>query len=421
MSARWHLRLAAVATSIGLGAVACSEGSVLGEVMSDDEDAAAPPPLPGEDASAPDVEDAGSGDGGTGDPDADVADAAKTCTDEGWCHVVVPDDQTLRALWGDGQGTVWTVSDEGNILRWNGTAWVQSYAAGVPLTTIWGSGPTDLWAGGGVTSTGGALEPGVLLHGTGPSPSAITWTKVATEVNVRSIWGSSATDVYAVTSVPHRVEAADPSYLLHYAGEPTDGSSGWTVDPLSTELPAHFDRVWGTSADDVWVSGRFRFSAAMVRGKVAHRLPDGEGGHRWRTDEPAQTHSSETRSETIGFSVSPTHAYLIGFIGNAGGEGNLHTGVSPGGDAPFTWTQTVTSGTGPSTRSLATAWGFSPTEIWFAGEYGRLRRWNGQTWRIANVSLDGLPLQQAIYAIWGSGPGDIWAVGAGLALHKVTQ
>ena len=422
MSAR-YLRVAAGAAAIVLGAIACSEGSVLGEVLSDDEDAAAPAPIPGEDASTSDVEDAGSSDGaipGDVDADVDAADAGKTCTDEGWCHVLVPEGQTLRALWGDGQGTVWTVSDEGNILRWNGTAWVTSYAAGVPLFTIWGSGPTDLWAGGGAMPSGSDIEPGVLLHGTGPSPSSITWTKIATEVTVRSIWGTSATDVYAVASAPDRVETADPSYLLHHAG-PTmdDGSSGWTVDPLSTEIPAHFDRVWGTSADDLWVSGRVRVSTSMVRGQVVHRVRDGSGGARWRIEQPAHLTFSETKTQTIGFSVSPTRAYLVGFTSDFAGNGDLHTGVSDGGDAPFTWTVTSSFDTGPGTQVLSTAWGLSPSEIWLAGEQGRLRRWDGQTWHIAAVSLDGLPFQKAIHAIWGSGSDDIWAVGAGIALHKV--
>ena len=424
MSARWHLRLAAVAASIGIGAVACSEGSVLG-VVSEDEDAAAPATIPGEDASTSEAEDAGLDDGSVRDDlDADVTDAAdagKRCTDEGWCHVVVPDGQTLRALWGDGQGTVWTVSDEGNILRSNGTAWVESYSAGVPLHTIWGSGPTDLWAGGGATSSGNTIEPGVLLHGTGPNPSSITWTKVKTEVTIRSIWGTSATDVYAVASVPHRVENADPSYLLHYAGPTTDGGSGFTVDPLSTELPAHFDKVWGTSENDVWVSGRVRTSPSTIQGKVAHRVPTGDGGWSWRADQPAHTPFSETKRETFGFSLSPAQAYLVGFTSDINDTSYLHVGVSNDAGAPFTWTRTSWS-TGPITpNGLTAAWAASPSEFWLAGQFGRLRRWDGLTWRLAVVSLDGRPVQKAIYAIWGSGPDDIWAVGADIALHKVAQ
>jgi hypothetical protein len=420
MSAKRHLQIVAWATSIGIGALACSDGTVLG-IFSENDDAAAPAPLPKEDASSSEADDAGVNDGAILDAAVtDAADAAKTCTDEGWCHVVVPNGQTLRALWGDGQGTVWTVSEEGNILRWNGTAWVQSHAAGASLSTIWGSGPTDLWAGGGATSNGSDIEPGILLHGTGPNPSSITWTSVTTDVPIRSIWGTSATSVYAVASVPHRVETADPSYLLHHAGSMTDGRPDFAVDPLSTELPAHFDKVWGTSEDDVWVSGRVRVSAAMIRGKVAHRVPSGDGGSSWRTDQPAHTLSSETRSEAFGFSLSPEQPYLIGFASDFSGTGHLHTGVSDGG--PFTWTQTASAVTGPSApNGLTTAWGVSPSEIWLAGSWGRLRRWNGQSWRIAAVSLDGLPLQNAIHAIWSSGSNDIWAVGADIALHKVTK
>lgn len=424
MSGSWQLRLAAVATSIGVGAVACSEGSVLGVVLPEDEDAAAPSPIPEEDASTPEAADAGIDDGGSPrDSDADVTDAAdagKTCTSEGWCHVVVPGGQTLRALWADGQGTAWTVSEEGNILRWNGTAWVQSYATGAPLFAIWGSGPTDLWAGGGATSTGGTIEPGILLHGTGPNASAITWTEVTTAATVQSIWGTSGTDVYAVVSAPHRVDAADPSQLLHYAGPVTDGSSGWTVDPVSTAFPAHFDTVWGTSADDVWLAGRVRISASTVRGQVVHRIPNGEGEPTWRSEQPAHTFASETTTRVLGISATTTRAWLVGFSSTFDGSGDLHTGATSAASAPFTWTTTNAYDTGPGANAIYTGWAASPSEIWFAGQYGRLRRWDGQSWRIAAIALDGVPVQKAIHAVWGAGPNDIWAVGADIALHKVT-
>jgi len=56
--------------------------------------------------------------------------------------------------------------------------------------------------------------------------------------------------------------------------------------------------------------------------------------------------------------------------------------------------------------------------VWLAGSLGRLRHWDGVKWRAAEVSLDGLPVQKAIHAIWGSGPDDVWAVGQDVALHK---
>jgi hypothetical protein len=411
------LRFTALGASLVLVAIACSNANGELEEAPDAPDATPSVPLPTEDSAAPDAPDAGS----DASLDADVTQPKRTCTDEGWCHTVVPDDQTLRSVWGDGQGTVWTVSEKGNILRWDGAAWVQSHAAGVPLYAIWGSSPTDLWAGGGATSTGTAL-PGTLLHGTGTSASTITWTAVPAPVTVRSIWGTSANDVWAAASMANRVYNTDPSYLLHYSGAPTSGDAdagtGWEIDPGSSAFPAHFEKVWGTSGDDVWVSGRVRPNSWTTTGQVLHRRPDGAGGFTWKLEQP--TTSNSAGADTFGFSVSPTLTFLVAFSTDSSTRAYWHTGVSNDNGASFTWTQHAASETGFADGALSTLWSKGPDDIWMAGQKGRLRHWDGVQWRVAAVAVDDvMPVQNAVHAIWGTGPDDLWVVGVDLALHKV--
>ena len=402
----------AVSASLVLVAMACSNGSVTEEGGAPDAGSSTPIPAEagGPSAEPPDASDASR--------DADAAE--RVCTDEGWCHTVVPDAQTLRSVWSDGQGSAWAVTEQGNILRWDGTAWVQSHAAGVPLYAVWGSSPTDLWAGGGAPTTGDQASPGTLLHGTGPSPSTIAWEAVAAPAAVRSIWGTSATDVWAIASVPERFRTDDPSFVLHYSGPAGAGDAGseWKVDPVSNEFPSYFQKAWGTSKDDIWVTGRVAGDFASVQGRLYHRRPDGEGGFVWRIDQPTPLNDWTPIPAVLdGISVSPSMVFLIQ-LSSYSGDLLYHKGISNDDGATFTWTERPTSETGFTYNAVSTIWGSSPDDVWLAGSLGRLRHWDGAKWRAAEVSLDGLPVQKAIHAIWGSGPDDVWAVGQDVALHK---
>ena len=427
---RRYLRLSALAAVLVTIAAACAEADVtIGAVVDDTDSGPGVPIPPTEDASG--LQDADA----TSDAriDGDVEQPSRTCTDEGWCHTELPPGQTLRDVWGDGSGTVWTVSEEGKILRWTGTAWAESHDAGVALYAIWGSSPTDLWAGGGEKTTFGTVVPGVLLHGTGTSADKITWTVISTPMAIRSIWGSGATDIWAVASLAHRVNRADPSYVLHYAGPLADTDAGdadggdggipleggWEIHPVSSAFPAHFEKVWGTSADDVWIGSRVppAFSSGTPTGQVLHFAPDGDGSLAWRTEQPPAPNTA--RVDMNGFALSRNLTYVVGFHGDANSP-YLHTGESNDDGATFTWSQRTAAQTGFANNGLSTIWGMGPNDLWVGGQRGRIRHWDGTSWRVAAVSVDAvMPMQNAVHAIWGSGPDDIWVVGADIALHKV--
>lgn len=61
-------------------------------------------------------------------------------------------------------------------------------------------------------------------------------------------------------------------------------------------------------------------------------------------------------------------------------------------------------------------WGASASDVWAVGARGTVRHYggSGQIWDI----VDGIPTNQNLNAIWGSSSSDIWAVGdAGVVLH----
>jgi len=401
-----YVRSLAIAASLVFVGVACSDGT-LDEVVADDVSGDPDGPDAADVDGGNRADDAGENADASSDGDGgDAGDAAtpRTCSDEGWCHTEVPDAQTLRDVWGDGNGVVWTVSTAGNIFYWNGTTWIPSYAAGSPLHAIWGSGPNDLWAGG----------DGGLYHGTGSSPATMTWTPVAVGAPIRSIWGKSATDVWATGY--SGTTSSFTGFVLHYSGPPDesadggDPATGWTADPVAKAFPTRFTKVWGTSDSDVWLGGQI---GSLNDGRVLRGRPDGTGGYVWTGAPETPTGRSFNGA---GF-VSPNEVILLGLDPSTSLPG-WHTGVRAADDATFTWTRHdgFASGNAP----LNAVWGKSPDDVWVAGALGRLRHWDGTIWHVAATALDDvMPVIATLYAIWGSGTDGIWVVGEGIALHKV--
>ena len=104
------------------------------------------------------------------------------------------------------------------------------------LDGIWGSSASDVWA------VGGASNYGVILHYTGTSWTT-SWSSVplGTSWFVGAVWGTSPSDVWAVGAT------ASGGGSVHYDG------TAWTVVPTGTTETLY--GVWGTSTSDVWAVG----------------------------------------------------------------------------------------------------------------------------------------------------------------------
>lgn len=340
--------------------------------------------------------DAGKADVDAGVDAGDGAAPARACTDEGWCHTVLPDTQSLRDVWGDGQGTVWTVSEQGNVLRWSGTAWTVAFKAPAALYAVWGSSPTDVWAGG----------EGGLWHGQGASPSTLAWTPVALEVPITSIWGTSANDIWATGFTAPNYMTYDTGRVFHFTGLASDASTGWEVDPISFATPARYAKVWGTSSTDVWIGG----DRSSSDGAAFHRVSDGNGGFTWSLWSTADQPSNGNFRG--GGSIGASRVFLLGL----GPPETYYTGQSTDSGVTFGWTWHDGFGTG---YALTAVWGSSPNDVYVAGIFGRLRHFDGTTWSISRIATQPvIPVTADFSAMWGSGPDDVWVVGAGIALHK---
>jgi hypothetical protein len=381
---------------------------------------------------------------------------------------------SLYDIWGSSGSDMFAVGEYGTILHYDGISWeLMSSGTTAHLWSVWGSSPTDVFAGGA----------GVILHYDGYTWSQINsdcghilsvwgsssydvfagtyygilhyngqdWTQVAWLPNysVHGIWGSSATDVYAVGSSDWSAENPNHLIIYHYDGyswlriyESSSytlglaiwGSSssnifvvgysyegyapilhydGITWGEIASNTAASLNAVWGTSASDVYVAGSSGTilhydgitwvsisSAAQVhlRGIWGGSSNDvfvvGECGIIMHYDGIAWSvmgggTSYYSRFHSIwGSSISDIFA--VGDSGVLHYDGNNWTEVYSGGCA------------------LNDIWGSSASDVWVVGYGGALAHYDGNSWLHPNYHFDG-----DLWGVWGSSASDVFAVGAG--------
>ncbi len=209
------------------------------------------------------------------------------------------DDQTnpalttvaLFAVEGSSPNNVWAVGDGGIVLRYDGAQWITiSGAPSIPLDGVWTASPTNTWIVGesrvvgentvlqwdgtalntisgipgiyhdfnsvwgignevwitGSKSVVSGVGQGVIYHYDGNAlaqeyeqPLGLTTSLI------NSVWGSSATDLWAVGNVYSTSGVA--SLLLRNIG------SGWNV--VSSPMANGLSEVWGTAANGVYIMG----------------------------------------------------------------------------------------------------------------------------------------------------------------------
>ncbi|AKU99504.1 hypothetical protein AKJ09_06168 [Labilithrix luteola] len=367
------------------------------------------------------------------DASADVAapsdgEAPSSCTSDGFCRTSLPEHRVLRGVWGDGNGVVWAVgfealgsdpsglpeSVQGNVLRWDGAAWSVVFTTPGALYAVWGSSPTDLWIGG---------EDG-LFHGEGPSSAAITWTASPQNdgvIPVRSIWGSGPRDVWAVGS--HADYDVWPfvyrSRVLHYSGPSTNPEQAWSLDPVS-DRDYLFDNVWGTRQGEVWIGGDQWETYPFPPALVLHKPQGGDagggdagGGDGWTAVALAPDSDDDVVYGITGGTVLGDDLCVLGWLALSQ-SGSVWTGKSDG-NGQSTW-KGDTSSRLPFFHFAA--WGTSTDDFYVAGQYGRLRHFHGARWEYPRISVDGLPITNDFYSMWGLAGEDLWLVGDNVAIRK---
>jgi hypothetical protein len=341
--------------------------------------------------------------------DADVdAGPPRECSDDGFCQTALPPKETLRGVWSDGAGTTWAVADSGSVLRYDGHAWTEQAKLDGALSSVWGSGPTDLWVGG---ANG-------IYHGQGASSATLVFTDVATPGDTRapitSFYGTGPDDVWAAGGYNTSPKV---SRILHYTGADTDAGAAWT-EPERLPIDVYTTRIWGSPATGLWIGGvTLRRPSLATQTVVLNRAPGSDTFVEIPVPgDPSGFGQGGLNKFFDGSMSADGSVWLLGRTDTSLAGYDLGTNA---GDAGFAFSFTST---GPVTPDpvMNAIWGSSATDAWMAGDYGRLRHWDGTAWTQAKIAITKYPVIAPFYAIWGSGTTDLWVVGDGIALHRDT-
>lgn len=278
-------------------------------------------------------------------------------------------DEALMSISGSSEKDVWAVgADTGAgplVLHFDGTTWTRS-ATGVKGALWWAHAFPD-----GTAFFGGVR--GMILEWNGEAFVRHETPGLARQT-VFGVWGSSRSDVYAVGSGT----SGRRGFIWHYDG------TAWTEVAMPADVPLHngetpgLFKVWGRSADDVWMVGG--------DGLVLHKTASG-----WERKESGRT-------DTL-FTVNGNKTQV--FISGGGAtsvllesDGATFKDVSPG--------------------SVGLVQGVSgdPTDAtvaWATGESGSVFQRTSKGWA---PIVHKLPIDvESLHAVWLDPKGGVWAVG----------
>lgn len=285
-----------------------------------------------------------------------------------WTTQTTPDREGSRGAWGAASNNVYVANHTG-LLRYNGTSWThQAPVRWRSLYDVWGSAANNVWAVGDkgemVRYDGTSWS---LFRYDGTSVSSAPLSNFATPARsytLRGVWGSSASNVFAV---------GDSGVVLRYNG------TSWSR--MTTGTTAQLNRVWGSGASDVY--------AATATGRLLRY-----NGTAWSFVSGVQ--AAGALASVWGTAANNVYA--------VGAEGTVfrYNGT--------TWSRIRL----PTRQPLYAVWGSGASNVFVGGGDGALYRYDGTNW-IPEKAKNGT---SHIQGLWGASSTDVWATGAGGLIVK---
>ncbi len=346
-----------------------------------------------------------------------------TCERADWC----PDPSanvarySLTSVWGTGPSNVWAVGSLGTVLHFDGNTWTRtSVGSGETLRAVWANGDGGVWVGGEAQETRWAgssapSEPPVwqtLRPIRLPKPSISASLFVPGSAALESLWGLAGVAgaggaVYGrvrfiETSVAGNAFAAPPTFWrLPAPNEPVAGWAAVGVPACNQTFPkspagAAARALWGRTPTELWaLAGPCAFHGQV--GPVATADAGPGADFTW---DVIDTQSFDADLHAV---WGPPGAD-VWLVGQSGRIRRWHEGTS------------VEVMASPTRETLHGVWGTSAVDVWAVGDSGTVLHYDGTVWAISPVSLpEGMAPN--LYGIWGSDSSSLWVVGEGIVLR----
>lgn len=237
---------------------------------------------------------------------------------------------------------------------------------------------------------------GTIVHWDG---AAWTATPTGLKNTFHAVWARGANEVWAVSSTDAILRSGG------FAG----GKATWEREPSPTDEwnVAPLYAIWGDAKGHLRLGARsynlFEPNGDFGPGNQFVREA-ADGGAAWvGVKGTATIHGIWGSSADDLWIVGDNSQWVSWQLGYT-----AH-GTRSGGE--LTWTEVDSQ----ASVMLEGVWGSGPGDVWAVGDKGTIRH---ITAGAAQWAIVPSPTTEALHAIWGSGPGDIWAVGdEGTILH----
>lgn len=302
---------------------------------------------------------------------------------ERWTSVPSGTGADLTSVWSPSDGTAIAIGERGTrtgvqgvILGYANGRWTPQYQEDdLRPREVWGSAPDDVY----LVGYGFIAQAARILHYDGRS-----WSSVAdfdredvAGQGLESIWGASASDVFAVGFEdvgPFRVSA-----IWHFDG------GGWLRMAVPGPVQPALTDVWGSGSRDVYAVGRDEAAGVILR-------YDGAG---WG---PVLQVDGVLFNGVWG--SAPDDVFAAGFLVEERDDQFFVSGVVWHFDGTA-WSPMDL----PDVGVLYEVWGTSGSDVYVVGEEGLILRYDGTTWEPTTVGRENL------LGVWGGAPGEVFAVG----------
>jgi hypothetical protein len=339
------------------------------------------------------------GDGSDGAVDAAVDPCHMSegaCTEPEWIPVSTGHSSGLglSSIWGSGPNDVWAVGAKGSVIHWDGATWTSMpIDTNYSLQSVYGTGPNDVWVVSTASliyrSTGFSNGTAMFVRETPLFENATLPTTVGA---LLAVWATGPGDVWI--SGKHRTSVGG-QILTGWRSTPGDGGVAWTPLNALGSINVTYG-IWGTGPNDAWMVG----SKGSTNTSFASHTNGGSA-----TDGGMPTWTEvDTATFAVLNAISGTGSSDVWAVGNSGTIRHYTGGAK--------W-DIVDS---PTSQNLRGVWAAATDDVWAVGENGTVLHYDGTEWKPSAVAMSKTDTRH-LYAVWGSGPSDVWAVGDGIVMH----